>query len=424
MVANLPGASMGAKFDDYPEPNLSIDLTKQWAARQAKSRAIQKAGHPCASAIGTQAVNVLPFLMDAAMACNSLSHKNNHRVVDKVAIVANLCGYQWGINVDEVERKGLGLVSCLLAQALLNGDLSLLTRSEDDVPFSAWRPACDSTFLYWSFDGLAIYDQLRPALIHDSCLVLEGYLCKVTCYDGFAPLQAEINQLFSRPLTTGHPASHLNHWISRRIGFIGCVWLILRQLSTLKHWALFEVVVAWSNLACPKTIKDRIKQIRLLLQQYPSGTSYPSEFGQLLPVTSTIGSHLSNLVTLVAYGHQVLCAVPIEHSDDRNPCALLLKPGCSSELLFVTEYYAKGEVTSWVRPSWGVRICQEPVSDNMLGRAVARFQGLGVLDAKEVFSSNALEVSEYIHAAFCRDVIPGGEYQVTSQFWAAFLRSR
>ncbi|KAJ8597695.1 hypothetical protein M405DRAFT_296407 [Rhizopogon salebrosus TDB-379] len=407
IVASLPGACMGPKFDDSPEPNLSVDLTKQWAARHAKSSALQKTGGSCAgdASAPRQSVNGLPFLTDTVTACNSLAHKNNHRVADRVAIVANLCGYQWGINVDEVERKGLGLVSCLLAQALLNGDLSLLVRYDDDAPFSGWRPPCDSNFLYWYFDGLTIYDQLRPALIQNSCLVLEGYLCKIARYEGFTPLQAGIKQLISRPLS-GHPASHVNHWTLRRMALAGCIWLILRQLLTLNHWALFEVIVAWSNIAGPKDIGDRVRHIRLLLQQYPGETSYPLEFGQLLPIS--FGSRLSSLATLIAYGYPVLCAVPIEYSDDQSPCALLLRPGCSSEFIFITEYYSKGEVTSWVRPSWGIRISPEPVSDEILKKVAARFQGLGV-DAEHVLSNEALEVTEYIHAAFCRDIAPGAQ---------------
>ncbi|OAX42238.1 HET-domain-containing protein [Rhizopogon vinicolor AM-OR11-026] len=407
-VTCLPDTCMGPHFDDSSEPNLSVDLTKQWATRHAKSRTLQKTGDSRAGGASTKVANGLPFSTDAVTACNSLAHTNNHRVADKVAIVANLCGYQWGINIDEVERKGLGLVSCLLAQALLNGDLSLLVRYDDDAPFSGWRPACDSTFLYWYSDGLTIYDQLHPTLIQDSCLVLEGYLCRITSYEGFIPLQAGIKQLIGRLSLPRHPLSNLNHLIPRHIVFTDCIWLILRQLSTLKHWALFEIIVAWSNPTGrgPNDIKDRVKQIHLLLQQYPDGTSYPPEFGQLFPMTSHLGPDIINLATLIAYGLPVLCAVPIKDCDDQNPCALLLIPGFSSELIFITEYYSKGEVTSWVRPTWGVRICQEPLPEEMLGKVIARFQDLGV-DAGQVLSSEALEVTEYIRAAFCRDIPPG-----------------
>ena len=56
-----------------------------------------------------------------------LDSRRNSVVSDRLAIVANLCSYDVRLNATEVERRQRSFRTCVLALALLNGDLSLLT---------------------------------------------------------------------------------------------------------------------------------------------------------------------------------------------------------------------------------------------------------------------------------------------------------
>ncbi|KAL9034509.1 MAG: hypothetical protein Q9180_005365 [Flavoplaca navasiana] len=56
-----------------------------------------------------------------------LDSRGNSVVSDRLAIVANLCSYDVRLNAKELERRQRSFSTCVLALALLNGDLSLLT---------------------------------------------------------------------------------------------------------------------------------------------------------------------------------------------------------------------------------------------------------------------------------------------------------
>ena len=64
---------------------------------------------------------------NAATALSFLKHRNNDRVADILAIIANLCDYNQRLNTVELEKSQRRLSVCILALALTNGDLSLLS---------------------------------------------------------------------------------------------------------------------------------------------------------------------------------------------------------------------------------------------------------------------------------------------------------
>ncbi|KAL0257628.1 hypothetical protein SLS55_006791 [Diplodia seriata] len=63
---------------------------------------------------------------NAAVALSYLKTRENSRVVDRVAIVANLCGYDYRLNTTELDALQPRLGLCILVLSIKNGDLSLL----------------------------------------------------------------------------------------------------------------------------------------------------------------------------------------------------------------------------------------------------------------------------------------------------------
>ena len=71
---------------------------------------------------------------NAAVACSFLKHRENDRVADRLAIVANLCDYSLRLNTVELEKSQHALSVCIFALAIFNGDLSLLSPDSYHIP--------------------------------------------------------------------------------------------------------------------------------------------------------------------------------------------------------------------------------------------------------------------------------------------------
>ena len=71
---------------------------------------------------------------NAAVAWSFLKHRENDRVADKLAILANLCDYSLRLNTVELEKSQNPLSVCILALAIANGDLSLLSPDSYHIP--------------------------------------------------------------------------------------------------------------------------------------------------------------------------------------------------------------------------------------------------------------------------------------------------
>lgn len=65
-------------------------------------------------------------MCNAAVALSFLKSRHNSRVVDRVAIIANLCGYDYRLSTIELEASQESLGACILALSIKNGDHSLL----------------------------------------------------------------------------------------------------------------------------------------------------------------------------------------------------------------------------------------------------------------------------------------------------------
>ena len=64
---------------------------------------------------------------NAAVAWSFLKYRENDRVADKLAILANLCDYSLRLNTVELEKSQNILSVCIFALAIANGDFSLLS---------------------------------------------------------------------------------------------------------------------------------------------------------------------------------------------------------------------------------------------------------------------------------------------------------
>lgn len=64
---------------------------------------------------------------NAATALSFLRHRENGVVVDRLAIISNLCGYELRLNTNTIQHSQTSLAVCVVVLAIMNGDLSLLT---------------------------------------------------------------------------------------------------------------------------------------------------------------------------------------------------------------------------------------------------------------------------------------------------------
>ncbi|KAI1427001.1 heterokaryon incompatibility protein-domain-containing protein [Xylaria sp. FL1777] len=71
---------------------------------------------------------------NAATALSYLQTRDLLRVVDKTAIVANICGYDFRVNASKLEETQNSLATCIMALSIANGDFSLLVPQVYRVP--------------------------------------------------------------------------------------------------------------------------------------------------------------------------------------------------------------------------------------------------------------------------------------------------
>lgn len=71
---------------------------------------------------------------NAAVALSFLKHRDNDRVADRLAIIANLCDYSLRLNTWELDESQSRLSVCVLALTIANGDFSLLWPESYRIP--------------------------------------------------------------------------------------------------------------------------------------------------------------------------------------------------------------------------------------------------------------------------------------------------
>ncbi|KAF9885869.1 hypothetical protein FE257_012247 [Aspergillus nanangensis] len=122
---------------------------------------------------------------NAAQALAFLELRQNERIPDRLAILANLCDFPVRVNTLVVEERGYGLSICAFVLALLNGDLSLVGayqrggKREESLGFS-WGPPRDWKIcsIDWEDDSY-LYRLVEPEILLGG-LALSGW---VWCVD-------------------------------------------------------------------------------------------------------------------------------------------------------------------------------------------------------------------------------------------------
>ena len=132
-----------------PKPGSSIPVKlPQWAETLERLRSFlpeAQTSHMLGFGIGGSKPR---RTCNAAVAWSFLKHRDNDRVADKLAILANLCDYTLRLNTVELEKSQKPLSVCIFALAIANGDLSLLSPDSYHVP----RGLPNGMFIQCSYD--------------------------------------------------------------------------------------------------------------------------------------------------------------------------------------------------------------------------------------------------------------------------------
>ncbi|KAL8989244.1 MAG: hypothetical protein Q9177_001827 [Variospora cf. flavescens] len=131
LLVNLPPL-------DEPYQPLANRIGSAKAARLQQASKVPMGIRPGTQlGIDEQGLPLWQWACNAAEALKLLERKQNERVSDRLAIVANLCHYSTRINTNGVEALGIGFSTCVWVMALLNGDVSLLNPAR---PVHGWNP--------------------------------------------------------------------------------------------------------------------------------------------------------------------------------------------------------------------------------------------------------------------------------------------
>ena len=132
-----------------PEPGNSIPVKlPQWAETLERLSSFLPEPHPSHMVDYLIVGSKKRRTCNAAVAWSFLKHRDNDRVADKLAILANLCDYTLRLNTVELDKSQKPLSVCIFALAVANGDLSLLSPDSYNIP----RGLHNGMFIQCSYD--------------------------------------------------------------------------------------------------------------------------------------------------------------------------------------------------------------------------------------------------------------------------------
>lgn len=178
--------------------------------------------------------------VDAAGALTLLRTRECYRPEDRMAIMANMCGYEYRLNSRTVADQCGSLRIALLALSLINGDLSLLVPEVYSYSFftatqpSDRRPWGDAPQPFGE-----LLQGLRPGWIHPFDVAFH-------CLDHVAIREFDVARLHSRDDTFGHIRIPAHLWAVDRIP------INMRPLRV-------RLLEKWAKINCLKTFIERQK---------------------------------------------------------------------------------------------------------------------------------------------------------------------
>ena len=128
-------------FNPKPGSRIPVKLP-QWAETLERLSSFLPEPHP------SHTFETWIRTCNAAVAWSFLKHRDNDRVADKLAILANLCDYTLRLDTVELEKSQKPLSVCIFALAIANGDLSLLSPDSYHIP----RGLHNGMFIQCSYD--------------------------------------------------------------------------------------------------------------------------------------------------------------------------------------------------------------------------------------------------------------------------------
>lgn len=176
--------------------------------------------------------------VDAAGALTLLRTRECYRPEDRMAIMANMCGYEYRLNSRTVADQCDSLRVALLALSLINGDLSLLVPEVYSYSFftatqpSDLRPWGDAPQPFGE-----LLQGLRPGWIHPFDIASH-------CLDHVAIRESDVARLHSRDDTFGHIRIPAHLWAVDRIP------INMRPLKV-------RLREKWAKINCLKTVIER-----------------------------------------------------------------------------------------------------------------------------------------------------------------------
>ncbi|KAF7195807.1 hypothetical protein HII31_02824 [Pseudocercospora fuligena] len=209
----------------------------------------------------------------AAEGLNSLGPRENSRIVDRIAILGNLCNFSVRLNTDKLEQLGYGFSICAYALAILNGDLSLMhcrplqpsllpTISDDSASSElvgselakmtiadhqqhlgySWGPPVlgSLTAPEW------VPEETNPKRLARNELSFEGlntygwlYLCDV--HIDVSPVPNYFRNAYNELNAKKIPLEDIRFWKFH----IAVVWALVRHLIHMKYFALAQII--WNH---------------------------------------------------------------------------------------------------------------------------------------------------------------------------------
>lgn len=129
-----------------PRPEMSADVARFGSAFFDMTRYFYPRSRDSYGRIGFDTINIRRRC-DAATALAYLNRRSLLRVADRIAILANLCGYEQRFNTVALEKTRQSLSLCILVLSIANGDLTLLTPEMYQTPTGSSLGKCaDSSY--------------------------------------------------------------------------------------------------------------------------------------------------------------------------------------------------------------------------------------------------------------------------------------
>lgn len=339
------------------------------------------------------------FMYHAAEAVDNLHTRQNERISDRIAIIANLCDYEVRLDTYALESGNYPFSSCILALSVLNGDFSLLStysqmlamqsESGKDFPLTKYTDGRSKERAFsWvqCLSGLSVFlevnrryrrrfgmprartKQRRPTLSQEG-LRVRGYLWEVfelidlrsVCQQIVSEWEKSLPKSKTRDLQLVEDDSFTRNLL----------WAVLRELASTNRYDVADIIWRWE-----KPRQGELNRILLPVEKFadvidPVGHKFHLRLPSKEIDESTIIKELGSKPDIWSVPHWLVdhimktgylaVARATEGSPDCETCLGLFAADLSDtiftypnlEMLNIVPHVTKEEPHSWVMASRG-----------------------------------------------------------------------